>query len=408
MSTYVEPKRDDPDEESEVEEEESRPWGLTSGLLASTLGVTGGIMSTAAYVNQVPAILGDGVEGVDAGKFDAWLKSRQKPEKFLMQSAGGAAWSMDLDRNAELLRESGKSDSPFGRVIDRLLLRDVHSILNRGDKPDGPQTNPSVLAHELGHIRAKGNKYFEWGQEHKYSSPLVGTLLAGTLSNRKLAGASALAASLASSGLLASEIDASGTGYGIMRAHGASKLGALKAFAGVPSYLLATAAPAATFLAKDLLGGYGGKKKKKRTKKEDEDDEGKKGMKKESMNTQVSILNKSATIREDIVDTIPGAGRAGLVLAALLGGGYAGSKLGQGVIDSGVDADVVKFNALDDEEKDIHIARYGDPRKHSVVTDIKRSLAGATGGVALAGVGSILAAKALRPTHKDLERLRIK
>jgi 8-oxo-dGTP pyrophosphatase MutT (NUDIX family) len=112
--------------------------------------------------------------------------------------------------------------------------------------------SPSILAHELGHAR-QSKPWLMANAGGKFAGGLASLLplftndedTSQTLSN---------VASLAYTPTVANELDASYRGYKGLRGAGRGRLGALAAFAGVPSYLAAALAPQLTH---QLRKGFG-------------------------------------------------------------------------------------------------------------------------------------------------------
>ena len=114
--------------------------------------------------------------------------------------------------------------------------------------------HPAILAHELGHAR---------GGKGLMAANIGGKMGIGALtqmamfspdeeSSKMWAGAG----TLAGGGVLASELDASRRGYQAMRALGSGRRGALKAFAGIPTYLGLAGIPGLAHLTKREMGGF--------------------------------------------------------------------------------------------------------------------------------------------------------
>jgi hypothetical protein len=113
--------------------------------------------------------------------------------------------------------------------------------------------SPGVLAHELGHAEGgkallKLNRFGKLG--------MLGAPMALFSPDEDVARAGAIGGTALMAGTLASEADASRRGYQMLRGLGAGRRGALKAFAGLPTYLLAAGAPAGAYLGKKHLGGF--------------------------------------------------------------------------------------------------------------------------------------------------------
>jgi hypothetical protein len=112
--------------------------------------------------------------------------------------------------------------------------------------------NPGVLAHELGHHM--GGKWLMRGNQ--IGRPALGLGTAGALlsNNEDNSRNSAIAGTVGSMPMLASEFDASRRGAKLMRQ---MKLkGGRSAFIGLPTYMLASSAPLLAHYGKKTLGGF--------------------------------------------------------------------------------------------------------------------------------------------------------
>lgn len=113
-------------------------------------------------------------------------------------------------------------------------------------------SNPGVLAHEIGHHM--GGKALMVG--NRIGRPAIGLGTAGALlsNNEDNSRNSAIAGTLGSVPMLASEFDASRRGAKLMRQ---MKLkGGRSAFIGLPTYMLASSAPMLAHYGKKTLGGF--------------------------------------------------------------------------------------------------------------------------------------------------------
>lgn len=112
--------------------------------------------------------------------------------------------------------------------------------------------NPGVLAHEIGHHM--GGKWLMRGNQ--IGRPAIGLGTAGALlsNNEDNSRNSAIAGTVGSVPMLASEFDASRRGAKLMRQ---MKLkGGRSAFIGLPTYMLASSAPMLAHYGKKTLGGF--------------------------------------------------------------------------------------------------------------------------------------------------------
>jgi hypothetical protein len=114
-----------------------------------------------------------------------------------------------------------------------------------------------VLAHELGHKEGM-RKYPMITKAHRAGmlAGLIGSTGVPMLNNKEHSANSAILGTLGFGTVLGSELDASTRGYKMLRNLGRSRLSALKAFIGVPTYLAAAATPALEYKWKEHKGGF--------------------------------------------------------------------------------------------------------------------------------------------------------
>lgn len=144
-------------------------------------------------------------------------------------------------------RPSSYEHSPgrYGRHRKVIPSR-IH--LARGQKGVG------TLAHELGH--SLGNQRItRAGLRTRGLSPYLAMMALGAPDEGLSMGLTG-AATLAHGAGLASEAEASARGYRLVRNFGGGRMSALRAFAGIPTYLAAASIPAISFLAKKRLDGF--------------------------------------------------------------------------------------------------------------------------------------------------------
>lgn len=139
------------------------------------------------------------------------------------------------------VRNSSSVSSSFNPLTNTITLS------NKGG-------GPGTLAHELGHARG-GSGLVAANLIGKKGIGLLPSL--GLLSRDENVGhATALAGTALGGGLLASEIDASRRGYQAIRGLGGSRITALKAGIGLPTYAAFSAIPLIAHHLKERLGGY--------------------------------------------------------------------------------------------------------------------------------------------------------
>lgn len=114
--------------------------------------------------------------------------------------------------------------------------------------------HPGILAHEIGH--ARGGKLL-MGSNIVGKGVLPMAAQMGLLSrDEDSAKTWTGVGTVAGAGVLASELDASRRGYQAVRALGGGRASALRAFAGIPTYLALAAFPTIAYSTKKRLGGF--------------------------------------------------------------------------------------------------------------------------------------------------------
>lgn len=273
--------------------------GYVTGA-GSFLGSSGGSVYAANEFNKRQVKNAAALDGVAQGAKE-WLNDGNGAMDWRYGLAGGVALDMSLGRLAKgyaqlvmprLTRAQGPADAA---LMDKLkdVLRDEHlslvnskdsvaavpqptiknvirAVMGRDMKKMDPgahynhearqialsdlHSGPGVAAHELGH-HFGGTKMLHVNVRGKPLSTF-GTLLALMSPNENAAQAAAAAGTAGGIMTLASELDASRRGYKLLRGLGGGRRASLKAFAGIPTYLIAGAAPALAYFGKGSLGGF--------------------------------------------------------------------------------------------------------------------------------------------------------
>lgn len=199
---------------------------------------------------------GSGGRLVDKGNIKEYLvnmaENNGRIGKFIKQVAGIHKDMSDADAariGETILGKAGPSHmhTPNGSFIYMPGLTDINP---GGAGLYGPHVKPGILAHEIGHgMNAKLNHE---GLLHKlYPKSKIGSqiavnssMLGGMMLDDASLGYIGGAGSALSAPMLVEELRASAKGYRLMRGLGGSRLKALAAFSGVPSYFMgSTVAP---------------------------------------------------------------------------------------------------------------------------------------------------------------------
>ena len=213
-------------------DENGKDWRY--GLLG-TAALNGGLMSaTRLYLKGIKGAIGAPID----------LAERNLMRKIKATAATDGATVLKAENSlAGALASSNKAKlgSHYNPITGEIIMA-------KG------QRSPGVLAHELGHrMGGKGLAYANIAGKQGMGALLPLQMLSSDENNSKtMAGIG----TLFGGATLASEIDASRRGYGLLRGAGAGKLRALKSFVGVPTYLAAAALPTIGFLSKKSLGGF--------------------------------------------------------------------------------------------------------------------------------------------------------
>lgn len=221
-------------------------FGQEHSLISNVGAILAPELATAAYLPVANKIISQSKNVSEA-------QEQQKIVEELLQQMKNKGYSVHSENPARAIR--GKISNPIHAGVD---------FLNRKAYiPKG--SNPGVVAHELGHILAP--KLLGLLQiPGKVGGGLAGLISAVRQDQDKARRDSLIASGILGTTLLPSEIDASIRGYralgaldktkGALRPQLLSRLSRMRSFAGLPTYLMTTAAPFLTYKIREGLGVF--------------------------------------------------------------------------------------------------------------------------------------------------------
>jgi Inorganic Pyrophosphatase len=220
-------------------------WGNTGAGLAS---VTTGVAAT-GYGHLMPRI----------------VKPRGSADPRMMRKLTTQAKKIGApvvkDFSGELMRniKTGNRVADFFRTVPQANYHlgpkaTDTSIPRSAITMDKKLASPGILAHELGHAAGPRSLIYAnaAGKLGMRFAPLIGMATRNEDTGRN----AAIAGTVSGGATLASEFDASRRGYQNLRSLGSRRLPALRAGGGLPTYLLAAAAPMLMHYTKKWMGGY--------------------------------------------------------------------------------------------------------------------------------------------------------